>query len=56
MDREQIDMLRKITVVFTTALGMQAENMQREHKGESMAFNYDDFVWLADTIRENSHG
>ena len=25
------------------AMGMQAENMQREHRGESMAFTYEDF-------------
>lgn len=34
--------------LFTRACGMMAENMQRAHRGESMAYTEHDFIMLAD--------
>lgn len=43
MNNNQIYMMGRITQGMIMAMGMQAENNQRKHLGQSMAYVYDDF-------------
>lgn len=36
-------LISQVGCALITAMGMQAENDQRKHRGESMAYTYDDF-------------
>lgn len=50
MQDYQIIQLGHIFAEFTRGLGMQAENMQREHLGQSMAYVEKDFESVASNI------
>ena len=50
MQDYQIIQLGHILAEFTRSLGMQAENMQREQIGESMAYVDKDFYECANQI------
>lgn len=50
MQDYQIIQIGHILAEFIRGLGMQAENMQREHLGKSMAYGDSDFESVASNI------
>jgi hypothetical protein len=50
MTDKQIYVYGKIVRGLINAMGMQAQNMQREHEGNSMAYTDNDFWYEANEI------
>lgn len=46
MKREHTYLIAKSVATLISAMGMHAENMQRAHRGESMAYDSDSFEKL----------
>ena len=51
MDRQTVTALENIAYALIEAMGMQAENIQREVRGEAMAFVEEDFARVAEDMR-----
>ena len=51
MDYQVVRSLEFIAYALIEAMGKQAENKIREHRGEAMAYDEDAFIALAENMR-----
>jgi hypothetical protein len=51
MNAEAIQCLERIAYALITAMAMEAENKQREHQGNAMAYTESDFLNAAESMR-----